>query len=164
MRLDEFDTRLIQMKRGPIPQRPIFIWTGAQSRLEELLQDLEIHRADIVNSSSPKNNTLSDHAKIIQNYLATICQDYQKVRREPSALIIQNSVLLARYSCDLSILFRNAVNPRSAVVLVFPEESRREFPSRTDNWVRKDTASIVKQVAKQLGDINCIVDLLGGGD
>lgn len=164
MRLDEFDARLTQMKRGPIPQRPIFIWTGAKSQLEELLQGLEIHRVDMVHSSSPKNDTLSDHAKIMQNYLTIICQDYQKCRHEPSVLVVENSVLLARYSCDLSILFRYAVVQRSAVVLIFPGESRREFPPRTETWVERDTASIVRQVAKQLGDINCIVDLLGGGD
>ena len=48
MKVEEFVTRLAQMKLGPVPQRPIFIWTGMKSKLEGLIEGLEAHHADMV--------------------------------------------------------------------------------------------------------------------
>jgi hypothetical protein len=47
-------------------------------------------------------------------------------------------------------------------VLIFPQESRRNFPPRTEAWVKRNTTSIMKQLAKQIGDADCIVDVIGG--
>jgi hypothetical protein len=162
MKSEEFVARLMQMKIGPVPQRPVFIWTGTKTHLEELIKGLETHRTDMVQNMIPKNDTLTDHRKFIQNHLNETCRDYQKNRQEPSILIIENSILLARYSCDLSVLFKSAVSPRSAAVLMFPQESGRDFPPRTEAWVKRSTKNIMKQLAKQLGDVDCIVDVIGG--
>jgi len=45
---------------------------------------------------------------------------------------------------------------------MFPQESGRDFPPRTEAWVKRSTTNIMKQLAKQLGDIDCIVDVIGG--
>ncbi len=162
MKLEYFETLLRQLKHGPVSQRLIFIWIGALSTLEALLQGLEIHHADIVASSPPTKNTVADNAKNIEMYLDKLCRTYAKNRQEPSVLVIDNSILLARYSCDLSVLFRFAISPRAAVVLVFPQESRRDLPPRTEAWVERDTELIVKQIARQLGETNNVVDSSGG--
>jgi len=162
MKVEEFVTRLAQMKLGPVPQRPIFIWTGMKSKLEVLIECLEAHHADMVQAILPKNDALAEHQRSLQTHLNETCRDYQKNRQEPSVLIIENSILLARYSCDLSVLFKSAVSPRSAAVLMFPQESGRDFPPRTEAWVKRSTKNIMKQLAKQLGDVDCIVDVIGG--
>ncbi len=162
MKAEEFVSRLTQMKLGPVPKRPVFIWTGMKSKLEGLIEGLEAHYADMVQTMLPRNDALVDHRTFIQNHLNEICRDYQKNRQEPSVLIIENSILLARYSCDLSVLFKSAVSPRSAAVLIFPQESGRDFPPRTEAWVKRNTTNIMKQLAKQLGDADCIVDVIGG--
>jgi len=163
MKYEEFEARLAQIKQGPVPQRSVFIWVGAKSRLEPLLSDLEIHRADIVAASLPPvDNAFADTTKSVATYLNEICQAYEKQRREPSVLVVDNSILLARYSCDLSALFRFAISPRSAVVLIFPKESRKDLPPRTDVWVERGTDAIVTQIARQLGDTSCVIDISGG--
>ena len=132
MTLEEFDVQLMAIKNGPTAKRPIFVWTGTKTELEELIKGLDIHYEDMVLSLSSKNNSLSDHPKIIQSYLNKMCRTYQESRQEPSIMIIDNAILLARYACDLSVLFKFVVSPRSAVVLIFPQESRRDFPIRTE--------------------------------
>ncbi len=162
MKAEEFVSRLTQMKVGPVPQRPVFIWTGMKYKLEGLTEGLEAHYEDMAQTMLPKNDALADHRTFIQNHLNETCRDYQKNRQEPSVLIIENAILLARYSCDLSILFKLAVSPRSAAVLMFPRESGRDLPPRTETWVKRNTTSIMKQFARQLGDTDCIVDVIGG--
>ena len=162
MNTDEFDNYINQMKKGTVPHRLIFIWSGPVTSLEEALEGLDIHCCDLVSAESHQLGLDDDIKTLLEKFLNIQCKGYSERRNEPSALIVNDAILLARYGSDLSGIFRHGISPRSAVILVFPSESNRTFPIKTENWVRRNTRAILQRVAKQLGEPKCIIEVAGG--
>jgi hypothetical protein len=160
VKTDEFQTLISQMKQGPVPRRLVFIWTGPTPSLTGLLQGIELHECDLICAHS--NQSDLNAKALLQAFLNTQLKVYGERRNEPSVLLIKEAILLARYGCDLSFLFRYAISPRSAVVLIFPSESDRPLPVRSENWVERNTRTILQRVSRQLGDANCIIKASGG--
>jgi hypothetical protein len=158
MTVQDFIALVDQMRRTSVPRRLIFLWRGPAKELENLLEGIEINRIDIAFISPEKENVSEDTQHILENYLNKECQSYENNRNEPSALIVENAILLARYRCDMSPIFRHGISPRSAVILIFPKESLKQMPLRTEGWIKKDTSVILLQVAKQLGEPECIIE------
>lgn len=158
MTVQDFITLVDQMRRTSVPRRLIFLWSGPAKELESLLERIEINRIDIGSASPGKENASEDTQHILENYLDKVCKSYENNRNEPSALIVENAILLARYRCDMSPIFRHGISPRSAVILIFPKESLKQMPLRTEGWIKKDTSVILLQVAKQLGEPECIIE------
>jgi hypothetical protein len=88
-------------------------------------------------------------------------KEYESSRNEPSVLVIENALLLARYSCDITAFFKFGISPRSAVILVFPEKSDRRLPIKAERWVKNEAASLLMRVAKQIGDAQSIIEESG---
>lgn len=158
MTIQDFIALVDQMKRTSVPRRLIFLWSGPTKELENLLEGIEFNRIDIASASPEKENASEDTQHILENYLNKECQSYENNRNEPSALVVENAILLARYRCDMSSIFRYGISPRSAVILVFPKESHQKLPLRTEGWIKKDTYTMLLQVAKQLGEPECIIE------
>jgi hypothetical protein len=150
------------MKKGTVPHRLIFIWSGPASGLEAAIEGLDIHWCDLVSAQSHRLGPDDDAKTLLEKFLNDECKSYSERRNEPSALIVNDAILLARYGCDLSGLFRYGISPRSAVILIFPSESNRAFPIKTENWVKRNTRDILQRVAKQLGEPKCIIEVAGG--
>lgn len=158
MTIQDFITLVNQMRRTSVPRRLIFLWSGPARELQNLLEGIEFNQIDIASASPEKENASEDTQQILENYLKKECQSYENNRNEPSALVVENAILLARYRCDMSPIFRHGISPRSAVILIFPKESHRQLPLRTEGWIKKDTSVILLQVAKQLGEPECIIE------
>jgi hypothetical protein len=158
MTTKDFISLVDQMKRTSVPRRLIFLWNGPAKELENLLEGIETNRIDIASASPQKENAPEDTQHILENYLDKECKIYENNRNEPSALVIENAILLARYRCDLSPIFRHGISPRSTVILIFPKESHRQLPLRTGGWIKMDTSVILLQVAKQLGEPECVIE------
>ena len=162
MSAGEFENIINQMKRGSVPRRLIFIWSGPTPELEDLLEGIETHRCDLVSAQTKDSSLIIDPKILLEAFLNEEFKIYSERRNEPSALIVNDAILLARYGCDLSGLFRYGISPRSAVILVFPSESNRTFPIKVENWVKKNTRDIMERVSKQLGEPKCIIEAAGG--
>ena len=162
MNIHEFVTLINQMKQGPVPRRLIFLWSGSEAALVEILDGIEIHRCELVSVRPSSSSTNEDPKKLLEAYINHQFQDYEEQRNEPSALIIGDAILLGRYGCNMSTFFRYGISPRSAVILVFPPESHRRFPVKTDGWVKRNTRTVIESVSKQLGEPNCIIEASGG--
>ncbi|HUT70865.1 MAG TPA: hypothetical protein VMW89_09330 [Desulfatiglandales bacterium] len=162
MNTGEFESLIKQMKQGTVPRRLIFIWSGPTPGLEDLLEGIETHRCELVFSQTKDSSLINEPKSPLETFLNNECKSYSKRRNEPSALIVNDAILLARYGCDLSGLFRYGISPRSAVILVFPSESNRPFPIKAENWVKRNTRAIMQRVSKQLGEPKCIIEVAGG--
>ena len=158
MTVQDFIALVNQMRRTSVPRRLIFLWSSPAKELESLLEGIEINRIDIASASPEKKNASKDTQHILENYLDKECKSYESNRNEPSALVVENAILLARYHCDMSPFFRHGISPRSAVILVFPRESHRQLALRAEGWIKKDTSIILLQVTKQLGEPECIIE------
>jgi hypothetical protein len=137
----------------------IFIWSGPTKELESILGGIEFKWVDIASANTGKQNASEEIQHILENYLDKECQTYEENRNEPSALIIKNAILLARYHCDMSSIFRHGISPRSAVILIFPKESHKQLPPRVEGWTKGDTRSVLSYVAKQLGEPDCLIEV-----
>lgn len=162
MNAAEFKNIINQMKRDSVPRRLIFIWSGPTPELEDILEGIERHRCDLVSAQTNDPSLIIDPKILLEAFLNQEFKSYSEKRNEPSALIVNDAILLARYGCDLSGLFRYGISPRSAVILVFPSESNRTFPIKVENWVKKNTRAIIERVSKQLGEPKCIIESAGG--
>ena len=162
MNTAEFNNYISQMKKGTVPHRLIFVWSGPVSALEEAIEGLDIHRCDLVSAQSHRLGPDEDTKILLEKFLSEECKGYSERRNEPSTLIVNDAILLALYGCDLSGLFRYGISPRSAVILVFPSESNRTFPIKVENWVKKNTRAIIERISKQLGEPKCIIEAAGG--
>jgi len=158
----EFEDLINQMKQSTVPRRLIFIWSGPTPGLEDLLEGVETHRCDLVFAQSKGPSSINEPKGLMETFLNDECKNYCEKRNEPSALIVNDAILLARYGCDLSGLFRYGISPRSAVILTFPSESNRPFPIKAENWVKRNTRAIMQRVSKQLGEPKCIIEVTGG--
>jgi hypothetical protein len=150
------------MKQGPVPRRLIFIWSGPASGLKENLHGIEIHRCDLVSARSEGSSSGEPPKGLLEAFVNQECRRYFERRNEPSVLIIDDAILLARYGCDMSPFFRYGISPRSAVILVFPSESYSQLPAKTETWVERNTRAILQRVSKQLGEPKCIIEASGG--
>ncbi len=162
MNIGDFVTLVNQMKQGPVPLRLVFVWSGPAGGLEEILDGVEIHRCDLVSVRSDGSSSDENPKKSLEAYINQQCKTYDERRNEPSVLIIEDAILLARYGCDMSTFFRYGISPRSAVILLFPCESYRQFPIKTEGWVERNTRVIIQRVSKQLGEPKCVIEALGG--
>ncbi|MBC8466651.1 MAG: hypothetical protein H8D55_02315 [Deltaproteobacteria bacterium] len=158
----EFEDLINQMKQSTVPRRLIFIWSGQTTGLEDVLEGIETHHCDLVFSQSKDSSSINEPESLLETFLNDECKSYCKKRNEPSALIVNDAILLARYGCDLSGLFRYGISPRSAVILTFPSESNRPFPIKAENWAIRNTRAIMQRVSKQLGESKCIIEVAGG--
>lgn len=143
-------------------RRLIFIWSGPTPGMEDLLEGIETHCCDLVPAQTKDPLLIKEPKSLLETFLNDECKRYSERRNEPSALIVNDAILLARYGCDLSGLFRYGISPRSAVILIFPSESNRSFPIKAENWVKRNTRAILQRVAKQLGEPKCIIEAAGG--
>ena len=150
------------MRQGTVPRRLIFIWSGSTTGLEVILEGIQIHRCDLILAYSKEPEFNNEAKTSLEAVLIDQCKAYFQKREEPSALIVPDAILLARYGCDLSVLFRYGISSRSAVILIFPSESHRPFPIKTENWVKRNTRAIVQRVSKQLGEPKCIIEATEG--
>jgi len=162
MNIQDFASLINQMKQGPVPRRLIFLWSGSEAGLEEILDGVEIHRCDLVSVRPSRPLPDEDLKKLLEAFISQQCRNYEKQRNEPSVLIIADAILLARYGCNMSVLFRCGISPRSAVILLFPTDSNRHLPVKTEGWVKRDTRAIIERVSKQLGEPKCIIEASGG--
>ena len=151
-----------QMKQGPVPHRLIFIWSGSTSELEETLDGIEIHRCDLVSVRSEASSSDENPKSLLEAFIKQECERYLEQRNEPSVLIINDAILLARYGCGMSPFFRYGMSPRSAVILLFPSESYRQLPAKAETWVERNTRAIMHRISKQLGEPKCIIEASGG--
>jgi len=159
MNIEDFGTMIDQMKRTTVPKRLIFIWSGPTKELENILKEIELKRVDIASANTGKQIASDEIQHILEDYIDKECRSYEKNRNEPSALIVENAILLARYHCDMSTLFRHGISPRSAVILIFPKESHKQLPPRAEGWIRRDTRSVLSNVSKQLGELDCLIEI-----
>lgn len=161
MKIQEFKNLVMQMKSSSVPMRLVFLWKGRGYELEAILIDVETTHQDVATVFNNEKHETQDSQVTINEWLKEKCKVYEDMRNEPSALIIQNAILLARYNCDLTPIFKFGLSPRSAVILLFPKESQRKIPVRTEQGVKKDLQSVLLQVTKQLGEPNCIIEEQG---
>lgn len=157
MDFKDFRDLIDQMKETSIPRRMVFIWIGLVNELENSLEGIEMIRVDLASAFSGVENDFDQNRQSLELYLNRECQTFESDRNEPSALIIGNGILLARYGCDLSPIFRHGISPRAAVIIIFPNESQRQIPPKTDGWVKRDTKVVLTHLARQLGELDCIV-------
>ncbi len=158
MILHDFLVLIHQMKKGSVPKRLIFIWQGTKNDLLKHLNGIETHCHNPALEIPYNRVEDGNHRIILEEFIKKTCEQYEDNRNEPSALIIENAILFPRYGCDLSFFLHRGISPRSAVILVFPPESRRQLSARTDALVNRNTNAIVLQVAKQIGEPNCIIE------
>ena len=158
MKKQEFLATIEHMKQSSVSRRLVFLWRGNSGELENVLKGLEIHKYDIASVFDDSCIDFNSIQKNINNWLKETCRNYDDNRNEPSALILMNSILLARYNCDLTPILRFGISPRSSVILVFPKDTQRKIPIRAEKWIKKDTKSIVIQTAKQLGEPKSIIE------
>jgi hypothetical protein len=159
MTVQEFTEAIHQMKSGAVPKRMAFIWKDPVTQLEKVLTGIEIHHQDLADAASIGESGMNDPQYLLETKLKDICKKYEETRNEPSTLVLQNAVLLVRYGCDVSAVLRYGISPRSAVILLMPQETHQHFPPQTDGWVKRNTKELILKMAKQLGTPNCIIDV-----
>jgi len=159
MRVEDFKRLISQMKYGSVPFRMVFIWKGAINDLENILKGIEIHQKDLADPILADVSRTKEPQKYLDDLIKRICEKYEGLRDEPSALVLQNAILLVRYGCDLSAIYRHGISPRSAVIFLMPRESNRHLPPRADGWVRRNTKEIFVRMAKQLSTSNCMIEV-----
>lgn len=159
MNIEDFVIMIDQMKRTTVPKRLIFIWSGPTKELENILEGVDLKGVDIASASTGKQIASDEIQHVLENYLNKECQSYEENRNEPSALVVENAILLARYHCDMSPIFRHGISPRSAVILIFPKESHKQLPPRAEGWIRRDIRSVLSNVAKQFGEPDCLIEI-----
>lgn len=159
MTVQEFTEAIHQMKFGSVPKRMVFIWKDPIAQLEKVLAGIEIHQQDLADAASAGESGMNDPQHRLEAKLKDICKKYEETRNEPSTLFLQNAILLVRYGCDVSAVLRYGISPRSAVILLMPQETHRHLPPQTDGWVKRNTKELILRMAKQLGTPDCIIDV-----
>jgi len=159
MTIEDLTTLMHRMKTGTVPSRLVFIWAGPTAPLDKILEGTEVHQQDLADSSGTGENGTKDPQGFLETKLKDICKHFEETRNEPSALVVKNAILLTRYGCDLSAVFRYGISPRAAVIFLMPKESHRHLPPRTDGWVKRNTKELIARMGKQLGKPNCIIDV-----
>lgn len=162
MTSQDLSSLIEQMKKSSVPRRLIFLWRGSIQDLKKSLEGVELHCHNVALEIPAGRLESANPKTILEEFIKKTCEHYEDKRNEPSALVIENAVLLPRYGCDLSFFLRYGISPRSAVILVFPPESRRQVPARTETLIKRNTNAIAVQVAKQLGEPDCIIEASGG--
>lgn len=158
MILQDFLVLMHQMKKSSVPKRLIFIWQGTKNDLLKHFDGIETHCHNPAVEIQGKLIDAGNHRINLEGFIKKTCEEYEDNRNEPSVLIIENAILFPRYGCDLTFFLRHGISPRSAVILLFPPESRRQLPARTDALVKRNTNAITLQVAKQIGEQDCIIE------
>ena len=161
MKTSEFKDIIEQMKLTSVPRRMVYIWQGRSRDLDGFLKDLEAHRIDVAMIEKREILTEEETTRRIERYFIDIIKKYEKERNEPSIMVIENAILLARYHCELTAIMKYGISPRSMVVLIFPKAALASIPSRAERWIKNDTATLVDKVGRQLGDSYCIIDNQG---
>ena len=159
MNIEDMAKIMNQMKAGSVPSRLVFIWTGPTKQLDKILDGIEVHQQDLAESENTGKKGTEEPQQFLESQIKSICEKFEETRHEPSALILKNAVLLVRYGCDLSAVFRYGISPRAAVIFLMPKESHRHLPPRTDGWVKRNTKELIARMGKQLGKPNCIIDI-----
>jgi hypothetical protein len=159
MTIGDLTTLMNQMKTGTVPSRLVFIWTGPTAQLDEILEGIEVHQQDLGDFGGAGENGIKEPQRFLEIKIKDICKKFGETRKEPSALVVKNSILLMRYGCDLSAVFHYGISPRSAVIFLVPKESHRHLPPKTDGWVKRNTKELIARMAKQIGAPNCIIDV-----
>lgn len=159
MMLQDFAALITQMKTSSVPKRLIFLWRGNKQDLEKTLEGIELHSHDLALEMPANRSDTTDPKASLEELIKKICEQYEDKRSEPSVLIIENALLLPRYGCALTFFLRHGISPRSAVIFVLPAESRRQLPTRTEALVKRNTNALALQVAKQLGEQDCIIEI-----
>lgn len=159
MNQEEFLSILDHMRMGPVPWRLTFIWSQPETKLKEILakNNIEASQIDLIANYDSRISESKDSRKAIDNWLILECKKYDAERKEPSALIIRNSLLFARYGCDLSPILQYGISPRSAVLLLMPPDSKKRIPPRAEPWVKSNTGALVTQIATQLAATKFII-------
>ena len=158
MNVEDLTRLMEQMKVGTVPSRLVFIWAGSFASLDKILEGIEVHRRDLVDSGDGGDGN-KEPQKSLETELKSICKHFEETRNEPAVLVVDNAILLMRYGCDLSSVFQYGISPRAAVILIMPKESHRHLPPKTDGWVKRNTKELMTRMAKQLGEPNCIIDV-----
>ena len=155
MNLGDLSRIVERVKAGPVPQRLLFVFCGKPSQLEPLLEGIDVHRGDLITGIDGNNPEGIMNA--MGKNLRKLSRTYRDNRQEPSALILENAILIPRYGCDLSAVFQYALSPRSLAVLLLPSESKRELPPSAEKWVVRNTRSIHERLAQQTGVPDCLI-------
>jgi hypothetical protein len=158
MNVEDIAKIVNQMKAGTVPSRLVFIWTGPTKQLDKILDGIEVHRHDLAEKENTGQKGIEEPQQFLESQIKSVCKKFEETRQEPSALMLKNAVLLVRYGCDLSAVYRYGISPRAAVIFLMPKESHRHLPPRTDGWVKRNTKEVIAKMSKQLGKPNCIID------
>lgn len=159
MTIEDLTTLMNRMKTGTVTSRLVFIWAGPIAPLDKILEGMEVHQQNLADSGGVGENGIKEPQRFLETKFKNICKHFKETRNEPSALVVNNAILLTRYGCDLSAVFHYGISPRSAVIFLMPKESHRHLPPKTDGWVKRNTKELIARMAKQLGTPNCIIDV-----
>ena len=158
MKTAEFKDIIEQMKITAVPRRLIYLWQGKTRDLDDVLGHIDIHKIDLALIEKKDNLGEKEASHQLVEFLTHISKKYESERKEPSALVISNAILLARYNCELTALLKYAISPRSMVVMVFPKGTSTTLPIKAERWIKNNTMSLLERIGLQLGDPNCIID------
>ena len=83
------------MKITAVPRRLIYLWQGKTRDLDDVLGHIDIHKIDLALIEKKDNLGEKEASHQLVEFLTHISKKYESERKEPSALVISNAILLA---------------------------------------------------------------------
>jgi len=154
MKLQDFRHTVEHILTANYPKRALYVTSLYPRLVLDALQGLDVHQVELIRESPVQDAPES----YLERRLAEICKDFHNARKEPSALIINDAVLLARYSISLSPLLSKAISPRSIAILCVPSVSHASVSMSLPNVVDHDFNLPFALLAKQISGQDCTIE------
>ena len=155
MKSDDFKRIVDHMRTSNYPRRTLFVTSVELNNVRKLVSSLDVHEAEI-GLMIPTTDATPE--KQLDKRLRDVCEEYRNKRKEPACLIVKDAVLLARFSISLTPLLRNAISPRSLVILCVPKAPEMISQPNLLNLIEQDFMQPIQRLARQISEPDCIIE------
>jgi hypothetical protein len=154
MKLEDFRRIVDHIRTANYPRRALYVAAMQAKTISSSLRDLDLHEAELIKD----HPSAESNESFLERRLDEICNQYIKLRKEPSALLILDAVLLARYNVSLAPLLSKAISPRSMVILCVPKAPQVSSLMGLSDVVDHDFMQPLQRLARQIGEPDCTIE------
>jgi len=154
MRLEDFRQVVEHVRTANYPKRALYVAAVQPRLITNSIHGLDVHQVELIKNPSDQESP----ELYLERRLSEICKEFAETRKEPSALIILDAVLLARYSVSLAPLLSKAISPRSMAILCLPGAAQTSSLMGLSEVVDHDFSQPLQRLEKQIGGQDCTIE------
>jgi len=126
-----------RLKNRPFPGKRIFLWVGPSDRLHSIIPSKIVKTMRITDILPPVEHVESDDKKLQRMIKRSLDSMLQQIKPDYShgqqILIVEDAVLLARYSLEITSFFDWYISDRTMVIFSISDIDKAEKVAREYN-------------------------------